>query len=234
MIYMSSPGATPTTGSFSVQLGAQGGMAPYTWSVSSGSLPTGLTLNPSTGVISGTPTGKGRAFTIKVTDLAGIVSTKTYTLDYLLQLTPAAQPKLVFSLASLYPLAMTGAATMAFQPDGSVGDPSVVFASGKNTLPFTIPVGSGSGTFSTGANRFQTGTVVGTITITLSLQAGGLDITPSPAPVFQIRIAPLAPVITGMTAVRDGGFLNVTVQGFSETREVQQAFFVLGIVPGET
>jgi hypothetical protein len=147
-------------------------------------------------------------------------------------LTPAAQPKLVFSLASLYPLAMTGAATMAFQPDGSVGDPSVVFASGKNTLPFTIPVGLGSGTFSTGANRFQTGTVVGTITITLSLQAGGLDITPSPAPVFQIRIAPQAPVITGMTAVRDGGFLDVTVQGFSDTREVQQAFFVLGIAPG--
>jgi hypothetical protein len=33
-----------------------GGVAPYTYSLASGSLPTGLTLNPSTGVVSGTPT----------------------------------------------------------------------------------------------------------------------------------------------------------------------------------
>lgn len=49
---------------------ATGGTPPYTsWSVSFGSLPAGLLLNPSTGDITGTPTVPGNySFTIQVTD----------------------------------------------------------------------------------------------------------------------------------------------------------------------
>ena len=62
------PGAT-VGGSYRQTLAASGGIAPYTWSVSSGSLPTGLSLNPSTGVISGTPAVLGTStFTVTVTD----------------------------------------------------------------------------------------------------------------------------------------------------------------------
>jgi sugar lactone lactonase YvrE len=51
-----------------------GGATPYTYSVGSGTLPTGLTLNTSTGAVTGTPTATG-TFTIKVTDANGAVGT---------------------------------------------------------------------------------------------------------------------------------------------------------------
>ena len=52
---------------YSATLTATAGVTPYTWSYS-GSLPAGLTLNTSTGVISGTPTAAGASsFTVKVT-----------------------------------------------------------------------------------------------------------------------------------------------------------------------
>ena len=55
--------------SYSATLTASGGMLPYVWSISSGSLPPGLSLDSSTGVISGVPTSTGSyAFTVEVSD----------------------------------------------------------------------------------------------------------------------------------------------------------------------
>ncbi len=54
---------------YSQTLSATGGTTPYSWSISSGTLSTGLNLNSSSGVISGTPTTAGTStFTVKVTD----------------------------------------------------------------------------------------------------------------------------------------------------------------------
>jgi hypothetical protein len=64
------------------QLQAIGGKKPYTWSVSSGSLPPGLTLNPSTAVISGTSTQQGTyTFTIVVADSSSpqMTDSKSFT-----------------------------------------------------------------------------------------------------------------------------------------------------------
>ena len=53
----------------SAQLLVFGGVAPFTFSVVNGSLPPGVTLNPSTGLISGTPTMAGRfTFSVQVVD----------------------------------------------------------------------------------------------------------------------------------------------------------------------
>jgi hypothetical protein len=54
---------------YSATVTATGGKTPYTWSISVGALPPGLTIAPSTGVISGTPTTPGTySFTVMVTD----------------------------------------------------------------------------------------------------------------------------------------------------------------------
>ena len=67
---------------YSVTLQATGGKAPITWTLVSGTLPTGLSLT-SGGVISGTPSATGNfTFTIKVTDSSATpqTSTETFTL----------------------------------------------------------------------------------------------------------------------------------------------------------
>ena len=54
---------------YSATLTASGGKTPYTWSLAQGSLPSGLSLNGATGVISGTPTASGMSsFTVQVRD----------------------------------------------------------------------------------------------------------------------------------------------------------------------
>lgn len=58
-----------------------GGTSPFTWSVSAGALPPGLTLGASTGLLSGTPTTAGSySFTVKVTDSGGLTATEAVTL----------------------------------------------------------------------------------------------------------------------------------------------------------
>ena len=66
---------------YSLQLSATGGSS-LTWSVASGALPAGLTLNSGTGLISGTPTQTGKStFQIKVSDPNGRNDVQTYSLQ---------------------------------------------------------------------------------------------------------------------------------------------------------
>jgi hypothetical protein len=67
---------------YSAALRVSGGFAPYQYSITTGQLPAGLTLNPSTGTISGVPTASGSyTFTVRVTDLPRDGSgSKTFTL----------------------------------------------------------------------------------------------------------------------------------------------------------
>jgi len=76
---------TGTTGSdYSFTMSGSGGRAPHTWSVSSGALPSGLTLSAD-GLIGGTPTVVTQAqLTISVTDADGRVAAFPYVLNTLI------------------------------------------------------------------------------------------------------------------------------------------------------
>ncbi len=79
------PGARPAGevgAAYSTTYTVTGGTSPFTWSVSVGALPAGLTLAPATGVVSGTPTASGTtAFTMRVVDGAGQVATRGSSID---------------------------------------------------------------------------------------------------------------------------------------------------------
>ena len=73
------PGATQNQ-AYNATLQATGGNPPYTWSIASGLLPAGLSLAPSTGVISGTPNSvQTNNFTIQVKDAGGSQSFVTFS-----------------------------------------------------------------------------------------------------------------------------------------------------------
>lgn len=78
------PSALPsgTVGSaYSEQITATGGTSPYSYLKTSGTLPAGLTLNTTTGVLSGTPTtATTYTFTVGATDSGGNSGSQTYTI----------------------------------------------------------------------------------------------------------------------------------------------------------
>jgi hypothetical protein len=238
------PLANGTIGSvYQQQLTATGGRPPYTWSIRAGALPAGLTLGATTGIIGGTPSTAGTFnITVAVSD-----GQQTATASYSLSVpavpalsitglpdtgTPATQPTLGIALSDKYPVEITGQATLTFTPDSGADDPAVQFTTGGRTANFQVPAGATQAVFSSSTIGVQTGTVAGTITVTSSIQAGGVNITPTPAPSKTIRIAKAAPVITSVSLTRTGSGFDLVVIGYATPREVASATVGLTASPG--
>lgn len=99
---------------YSQTLQASGGTTPYTWSISSGSLPDGVSLNSSTGTISGTPTTEGTFnFTVKVTDLASPANTDTQDLSITINYPDTTPP----TISSVVATPSSNSATITWQTD---------------------------------------------------------------------------------------------------------------------
>ena len=73
------PGGT-VGAAYTQTLTAVGGSGNYTWSVINGALPSGLTLNAASGVLSGTPTAAASSsFTVQVADTVGTTASQVLT-----------------------------------------------------------------------------------------------------------------------------------------------------------
>src|SRR6266498_4243152 len=130
-------------------LAALGGTAPYTFSVSSGPLPTGLALSAASGSITGVPAAAAVTTTVVflVTDALGGTASKS------LQIRIVSAATLAITTTSL-PAATKGAAY------------SKQLAATGGTTPYTWSVGSGSGAPPSGMTLSSGGLVSGTSSVT--------------------------------------------------------------------
>lgn len=138
--------------------------------------------------------------------------------------TPQTQPAVGLTLASGYPVSLSGTLTLTTSGN-AISDPAVQFSTGGKTVPFTIAANSTAANFAGQGSQiaFQTGTVAENIVLTPSFQTqtGGIDLTPSSPAVLTLTVPSAAPTLLAVVpaSVAATGFtLNVT--GFSTTRSL--------------
>ncbi len=166
--------------SYSATLAATGGVPPYTWSLASGALPSGLFLNPTTGTISGTPALNAQgsyAFMIRAVDSVGLVS----AVPFQLLVDP---PPLVIRNPSLGPATEGVAYGATFSASGGT-PPYSWFASGLPSWLALTSAGQLSGTPPLGSS--------GSYNFTITVQDSAARFT---GVSFTVQVNPGPPVIT--------------------------------------
>ncbi|HZS56748.1 MAG TPA: putative Ig domain-containing protein, partial [Bryobacteraceae bacterium] len=224
---------------YSASVAAQSGTAPYTWSIAAGALPSGLTLNAATGIITGTPTASGSfPFTLKVTDSSTPSLASTQPLSIYIT-PPIAEPvRPTFSLCASSTESSVCAPLPAAQPPAKainvttqLNEPTSVAISGTLTLTFAPNAADLPAGYMDPALQFvdPTGKQLGTTYIftvppmatSVSLPdiqpgtvAGAITVTMivggQESAASTITVEPLAPVIESNSVQ----ILNITANGF--------------------
>jgi len=187
------PGSGTVGTTYHQALQASGGTSPYTWSVASGSLPAGLTLSSSTGVISGTPTSKGTSnFTVRVTDSSSPEQTQSASSS--ISIAAATTPALTITSSTLLSGTTGTAYHQALQASGGTSPYTWSVASGSLPAGLSLssstgvisgtPTGSGTSSFTVrvtdSSSPVQTQSAATSITVAAAAEA--LTITSSTLP----------------------------------------------------
>ena len=167
------------------QLAATGGSGNYTWSLSSGTLPTGFSALSASGLISGTPTATGTFdFTVQVLDTTTKL-TATQALSIMINATAAAACTDSGSeslLAGQYAFTLGGyseagflAAAGSFTADGTGKITAGVLDSNGTIVQSAATIDTNQSFYSVGSNHLGCATIVTSAgTFTTKLSVGGI------------------------------------------------------------
>jgi len=228
---------------YSQQFTAGGGTAPYQYTITSGALPTGITLNLNTGLLSGTSTVPEATFNFTVTATDSSTGTGPYTKStaYSFHLNPAAPVANSFSTQVLFnstndvlPLSLTGglAASVAIVTNPTHGSASASGTTitytptngyiGPDTLTYTA-----TNITSTSASALAS-IQVGKIPVTITL--GNLSPVYNAAP----QIATTTTVITSSSAPVTVASITITYNGSSTPPTLAGAYTVVATIVDNT
>ncbi|HEV2577229.1 MAG TPA: putative Ig domain-containing protein [Acidobacteriaceae bacterium] len=183
---------------------ASGGNSPYTWTVSSGTLPAGLTLS-TTGVLSGTPTASGSyTFSITVTDSHMLTKTITFSL----LVSAATSSSALRVTTTTMPAAQVGA-TYSTTLSATAGTPSYTWSISSGSLPAGLVLSS-SGAIS------GTPTTAGTSTFTVAVKDSAAR-TASAQESITVSPAALSITTTSLAAATKGSSYSATLSATGGT-----------------
>jgi Abnormal spindle-like microcephaly-assoc'd, ASPM-SPD-2-Hydin len=146
------------------------------------------------------------------------------------------QPQIGLVLSAPYPLAISGTLTLTQSPAAFAADPAVQFATGGQTVAFSIPAGQTNALFNgtSTSDQIQTGTVAGQIVLTPAFSTvGGFNLTPASPPTLVTTIANAAPVLLSAQVTTLGtGTISLQVIGYATSRSVTTLNLQIQPAPG--
>ena len=207
---------------YSVPLGANGGTAPYTWSLVSGTLPPGISLNSSNGLLSGTPVTVGSYnFTVNVADSSSATAQRAYSITVISGLTlQGGSATGTAGTAFSFSVSTTGGVPpYSYSISGSL-PAGVTFSNSASNQFGGTPTAAGSSSVAVMVTDASGATATANVSFNISLPAlptvtiGGVSANPLTQPTVSLNLSSAFPVaVSGTLALTFSG--NDSTVGFT-------------------